>query len=346
MLAIPIPFIVSFLLIILAVVLLLRFKEQAKYSSLFLAVCAATTAMVGLRWMFNWPIMSIIQPLLAALIPVLAWFCFTQTNTERPNLSHKHFIGPGSVLFAVITQSLWSPPLDELITAIYLIYGIALVRYSKQDTLLINVSLSHWDGVRRAEKIAGYMLLFSALIDTSISLDFTLNHGRFSLYILTLGHLILLPMLSIAVVTVSVYIPKSEPITIASEIETIDKLELHPNQVMSDDQAQQIVQSLHTLMSEKHAYLDPELTLSKISRKLSIPAKQISIAVNLVHTKNISKLINEYRIDHAKQTLLTSDDTITQIFMNSGFQTKSNFNREFSRITGTTPSAFRKLNSA
>nr|WP_232515729.1 hypothetical protein [Aeromonas salmonicida] len=28
--------------------------------------------------------------------------------------------------------------------------------------------------------------------------------------------------------------------------------------------------------------------------------------------------------------------------MNAGFQTKSNFNREFSRLTGLTPSAFRK----
>jgi AraC-like DNA-binding protein len=32
--------------------------------------------------------------------------------------------------------------------------------------------------------------------------------------------------------------------------------------------------------------------------------------------------------------------------MNCGFQTKSNFNREFSRITGMTPSAFRKSNNA
>ncbi|MDM5053684.1 AraC family transcriptional regulator [Aeromonas dhakensis] len=32
---------------------------------------------------------------------------------------------------------------------------------------------------------------------------------------------------------------------------------------------------------------------------------------------------------------------MTQILMNAGFQTKSNFNREFQRITGLTPSQFR-----
>jgi AraC-like DNA-binding protein len=93
---------------------------------------------------------------------------------------------------------------------------------------------------------------------------------------------------------------------------------------------------------DKAIYLDPDLTLSKLSRKLGIPAKQISIAVNLVHRKNISKLINEYRIEHAKQELTHTDNTITQVFMNSGFQTKSNFNREFSRVTNMTPSEYRK----
>jgi len=94
--------------------------------------------------------------------------------------------------------------------------------------------------------------------------------------------------------------------------------------------------------NQETQHLDPELTLSKLTRKLGVPAKQISIAVNQVHEQNISKLINEYRINHAKQSLLTSQDTITQIFMNSGFQTKSNFNREFLRMTQMTPSEFRK----
>ena len=111
---------------------------------------------------------------------------------------------------------------------------------------------------------------------------------------------------------------------------------------MSNENAQHILAALHELMADKHTYLDPDLTLSKLSRKLTIPAKQISMAVNLIHKKNISKLINEYRIKHAQQLIATTDDSITQILMNSGFQTKSNFNREFSRVVGTTPSEYRK----
>lgn len=83
------------------------------------------------------------------------------------------------------------------------------------------------------------------------------------------------------------------------------------------------------------------IPLARLSRKLGIPAKQISSAVNLVRQQSIPRVINEYRIAHARQALLNTDENITQILMNAGFQTKSNFNREFQRITGLTPSQFR-----
>ncbi len=85
------------------------------------------------------------------------------------------------------------------------------------------------------------------------------------------------------------------------------------------------------------------ITLARLSRKLGIRAKQISSAVNLVRQQSIPRVINEYRITHARQALLNTDESITQILMNAGFQTKSNFNREFQRITGLTPSQFRAM---
>ena len=88
-------------------------------------------------------------------------------------------------------------------------------------------------------------------------------------------------------------------------------------------------------------FKDPDLSLNRLARKLGIPARKISSAVNQTHNENISKVINAYRVEYAKILLKQSDETITDIFLNSGFQTKSNFNREFSRVTGQTPSEFR-----
>jgi AraC-like DNA-binding protein len=343
MLSIPVPLVVSMLLGLLAITLYVRFLEQAKKTCLFLVLCAATTAMVGLRWTFGFAIFSFMQPILASVIPIAAWYTFSPPNRSQGLLSLKplkHIVGPLMVVIFVLAQRWLSLPLDEVLTLIYVIYGIALIRYSGKEALLFNVSLGNWEGVRKAETVAGWMLIFSALVDTFMSLDFAFNQGRLALYILTVAHLILLPVLSVAVVIAGINTPITE------EAQLVEEEHHHPELdsmvVMTKEQAIHITEKLDTKIRQDLLYLDPELTLSKLTRKIGVPAKQISIAVNQVHEKNISKLINEYRIAHAKQALSTSSDTITQIFMSSGFQTKSNFNREFSRITGMTPSEFRK----
>ncbi|MBD0786323.1 helix-turn-helix transcriptional regulator [Vibrio sp. Y2-5] len=340
MLAIPVPFIVSMLLGLLAVTLNIRFSQQAKVASIFLGLCATTTAMVGLRWTFELQIFTIMQPILASTIPIAAWYAFAHANRGLGLLPIKHFIAPLLVMVSSLTQPWLALPIDEILTLIYVFYGVALIRFSSNETAMINVSLGTWEGVKKAENIAGWMLLFSALVDTFMSLDLTLNQGKLALYILTAAHLILLPVLSVAVVVVGINTPistESKSATLNSKSDNSESSEL-----LTNEQAQAIASMLDLKIRQESLYLDPELTLSKLTRKLGVPAKQISIAVNQVHKQNISKLINEYRIDHAKHSLTTSQDTITQIFMNSGFQTKSNFNREFLRITGMTPSEYRK----
>ena len=340
MLAIPVPFVVSLMLALLAVTLYVRLAEQAKTACLFLALCAAITGLVGLRWTFDIALFSFAQPILASLIPVAAWHIFTRASTDTGRIAYKHAIGPILVAISLFTHSFFALPLDEILTAIYLFYGIALVRYSAKEPLLIHVSLSHWEGVKRAENAAGWMLLFSAVIDTAISIDFAVNQGKFSLYILTLGHLILLPALALAVIMVGVNTPSFDDVGKPEKPHISKVPSAEPS--LTEERANEITVMLDKLMQEKASYLDPDLTLAMLSRKLGIPAKQISTAVNQVHKKSISRVINEYRIEHAKKALLTTDETVTQILMNAGFQTKSNFNREFSRLTGLTPSAFRK----
>lgn len=340
MIAIPVPFFISFLLGLLAATLHVRLAEQARTASLFLTLCAVTVGLVGLRWTFDIALFAVLQPIFASLIPVAAWYAFTCAGGAGGKFHPIHAISPITVIIGVATNAILRLPLDMILTATYLCYGIALVRYAAQSPLLLYVSFSHWEGVKRAENIAGWMLLFSALIDGAISVDFSLTQGLYSIYILTLGHLILLPVLALAVVTVGVNTPAIDHHLGEGQPDLAAETKNEP--LMTDIRAHEIATMLDKLMQEKSSYLDPDLTLATLSRKLCIPAKQISIAINLVHQKNISRVINDYRIEYAKRALLTSDESITQIMMNSGFQTKSNFNREFSRITGMTPTAFRK----
>lgn len=338
MIAIPLPFVVSLLLLLLAIMLWVKPSREGKLASLFAALCALTTAIVGLRWTLDMAIFRMLQPVCAALVPMAAWYCFCRAH-QPGRLSPLHWSGPVVVAAGSLGYPYWHAPLDLILTLLYIGYGIALFRSS--STLAPEVRLSDVEWVKYAERVASGALLFSAGIDGALTLDFARYDGAHAIYILAVGYTLLLPTLALAVVMVSQSTQpsetaenapsESEPATQASSIG-----------VLSDDEANSIIVKLDTLMREKQAFLDPDLTLNRLSRKLTIPARQISMAVNQVHGRNLSKVLNEYRIEHAKERLLTSDESITQVYLNSGFQTKSNFNREFSRVTGQTPSAFRR----
>jgi AraC-like DNA-binding protein len=52
--------------------------------------------------------------------------------------------------------------------------------------------------------------------------------------------------------------------------------------------------------------------------------------------------VNEYRVNDAKRQVVETCDRVTAIMLESGFGTKSNFNREFLLDTGMTPSSYRR----
>ncbi len=61
------------------------------------------------------------------------------------------------------------------------------------------------------------------------------------------------------------------------------------------------------------------------------------------HTgKKISDFINELRIKEAAQSLIETDERITDIAFNVGFESLATFNRVFLKIAGSSPSRYRK----
>ena len=99
---------------------------------------------------------------------------------------------------------------------------------------------------------------------------------------------------------------------------------------------------MNTLISEQNLYLNPNLTLNALARKTAVPARQISKAVNLTRGCNVSQWINGFRIDFTQQLLRNTALSVTEVMLEAGFATKSNFHREFLRISGMTPTAYRR----
>ena len=95
-------------------------------------------------------------------------------------------------------------------------------------------------------------------------------------------------------------------------------------------------------------YLEPDLSLSKLSDLLGKSTQQISQAVNEYGKRNFNDFINFYRIQDSKKKLQNSENdryTISSIAFDVGFSSLSSFNSAFKKFEGTTPSSYRNRDS-
>lgn len=104
---------------------------------------------------------------------------------------------------------------------------------------------------------------------------------------------------------------------------------------------------ISALIVEGRLYLDPDLSLSKLSENLGRSTQLISSVINQYGKRNFNDFVNYYRIQDAK-TVLSSEEsdkfTISSIAFDMGFSSLSSFNSAFKKFVGTTPSAYRKGN--
>lgn len=108
-------------------------------------------------------------------------------------------------------------------------------------------------------------------------------------------------------------------------------------------------QRLDAHLRERQAYAEFGLSLATTARRLSVSAKQLSAAVNRVHGRGFRTLLNDYKVEAAARLLADprmAERPITEIMFDAGFQTKSNFNKEFVLRKGVSPSQFRSASSA
>lgn len=98
-------------------------------------------------------------------------------------------------------------------------------------------------------------------------------------------------------------------------------------------------------MEEEKLYLDASLTIHSLANQLNSNNKYLSQLINNDLKKNFVLFVNEYRIREAKKLLLDESNnnlTIESIGYDVGFKSKSAFNATFKKITGQTPSEYRK----
>ncbi len=336
MIMIPLPFVLTVLLLILLVQMLRRREAGHDADMFFIALICAymlQSVFLGLRWGYGIMAVLPLQILLAGLIAGLAYLSFSALTARALSLRN---LWPHSLpVFLVILLLIIRRDLAALaIIVIFLGYGIALLRMARAGPdVLVDARL---DGVLRsyrAMQITGYMLIGSVVVDILLNLDFVWNDGHYAAAIIVVTNILTLIVLALAAAVAS----ENQPV----DSGTVPLTQTAPALQLAPEQREVIISELDGLMRDQQMFKDMELNLSRIARRLKRPARHVSEAVNRYYGSSVSVYVNNFQIEEACRMLRETDEPVTQIIFASGFMTKSNFNREFLRVTGTSPKAFR-----
>ncbi len=342
MLLIPLPFVIVVLLFVFAVRLVRGAAERGDDATAFLllyGVYGLQSLLVGARWGYG---MTELLPLMAVVgtaVPPLAYIAFRglANGRGRPGLSDWPHLG---FPFAVILLLLfWRDGVGLLIIIEFAAYGAAVLLLARGGP--DRLATARLDGVgpsHRAMTVTGWTLVASALSDIVINIDFAVSGGRYSGLVVSTGTTIGLALFSLAAAFADPGGPERTEAALAEPEEET------PEQAGGDASSEDttIAAEVDRLMRETELYRDVDLNLMRLARRLKRPARAVSQAINRVHGVSVSGYVNGLRVRQAQRLLSETDMAITQVAFEAGFMTKSNFNREFLRGTGMSPSAYRR----
>ncbi|MBW8284440.1 MAG: AraC family transcriptional regulator [Rhizobium sp.] len=353
MIFIPLSFAVSLFLAAFLVRLLLQGRESLARNHLFvllIALYAVQTTLVGLRWGYGMAAVLPLLSLLATAIPPFTYLAFRDLAREDGaglSLADWPHLLPTAAL--VVLHLVWRDPIDLLIIAEFLAYGLRLLWLARlgPDGLVA----ARLDGTLRSHRsllLSALTLVASAFTDIAVSLDLLWGEGRHSALIVSAATTVILLLLGIAAVVAGAEEGDGETDGDGGELcspgaPLASRPALSPP--MSGEH-EAVAASLDRLMAERRLYGDTGLNLGKLARRMGLPARTVSQAVNRVHGMSVSHYVNNFRVAEACRLLAETDMPVTRIVFEAGFMTKSNFNREFLRVTGSSPTAFRTAHRA
>ncbi len=114
---------------------------------------------------------------------------------------------------------------------------------------------------------------------------------------------------------------------------------------LTPELAETYFQNLQKIMEDEKPFLDSDLTLPLLAKKVSISTHHLSQVINEKMAQNFFRFINKYRVEEAKRLLVDPEKkyfNIASIGFDAGFNSISSFNSVFKNHTDMTPSQFRK----
>jgi AraC-like DNA-binding protein len=313
---IPLPFVVALLLAIRFVVLLRNQESGNRPFLALIGLCILQSIVVGLRWGYDLSVLRYVLPVLAASVPPLVLASFRSLiQPDRPDMPWLNALPP----LVVIGLLLFAPYLiDVALVVIFVGYAAILLRLATAGPDgLEEARLDGAAGAHKALLIAAGALCLSASFDIAVMLDFEWSRGENVPMMVSNANLLSLFLLGLTA-------------TVAARARALPTSPGEAEQDPSaDERDRDVLERVDRLLATHNLFRDENLTLSRLARRAGV-----------------SQYINDFRIAEACRLLRDTDMPVTTAMFESGFQTKSNFNREFRRVTTQSPASWRAENRA
>ena len=112
---------------------------------------------------------------------------------------------------------------------------------------------------------------------------------------------------------------------------------------IAEKEANLLIDKLHQAMLQKQFHKDANIKLNDIAKHLVITPHKLSQLLNDNLGKSFALFINECRVEDAKKLLKEPNQfTLEAIGFDAGFSSKSTFYATFKKVTGKTPSEYKK----
>lgn len=302
--------------------------SRALFTAVF-ALIVATTLLTGQRFGYGIEGFAPVQRIIPLFIGPLIYLGFL--TYTRPPAQMRRPIAIHMTIWCVIALLPQVVPsvragYDAAIGVSYLVATISLLLLWRRGADALSVApLDLTRGLRIWMLVAASMLAVMLVFDTAIAIRFATGHQDDALVLISAGSVVTaLCLVGAIIITFTGRRSAPAPAPIQPTTQT-DALDLKARAFLTDT----------TL------YLDTDLTLERLAKRLHVPARALSEAINQTQRMNVSQYVNGFRLTHAAHLLETTDLSVTQVTEQSGFLTRSNFYREFERVFAMSPTAYR-----
>ena len=135
-----------------------------------------------------------------------------------------------------------------------------------------------------------------------------------------------------------------------SDMQLVKRMLMEPESgTKVSDESLRLIQKIKVHMEEQEPYLDSSLSMYDLAGQLNMKVKELSVLINHTLNQHFFDFVNQYRINRASEILSDPDNkqvTVLEVLYEVGFNSKSSFNTTFKKLTGQTPTQFRKSSMA